>query len=609
MGTVGIDYANWDLSLFFDKLGGEDYRNFRDDYKSGIAGLLERARALGSLTTDNASDWAALLVDDEKLTIRASHLGCYLYCLISDNAADEEANGEIANLEVMGAEHEKVGVYFLAAIKNASDEAFKALTNQEAMKGAEYSLRRSRIQAAKTMDASLEELTADLGVTGFNAWGRLRDIIAGKLEFDQEQPDGSVKKVPMAQKRSYMEHPDPFIRKSTLEGSNKAWAGMEDVAAACLNSIAGTRLALYKRRKIDHFLDQALFESSITRATLDAMLGAIAEKYEIPRRFLRIKAKMMGREKIGFQDEAAPLPLKNVDTVNWAAAVDRIKNSFGRVYPALAEFSTRAFDKNWIESEARPGKMPGGYCNSTYFGKHPVIFMTYNNTLGDVQTLAHELGHCFHEWIMRDTRPMARDYPMTLAESASTFAETILTDAILEDPEASDITKAQILDVRMQNASAFMLNIPMRFIFEKSFYEERAQGEVPVSRLKKLTLDAQRECYGDVLDESEMDPYFWASKGHFFITGVSFYNFPYSFGYLFSLGLFARFKKEGPDFLPQYERMLAMSASETAENVAKECLGVDLESKEFWLDSISLIEEDLRRFEDIAPGVVESAGA
>jgi oligoendopeptidase F len=217
--------------------------------------------------------------------------------------------------------------------------------------------------------------------------------------------------------------------------------------------------------------------------------------------------------------------------------------------------------------------------------------LTYNETLGDVATVAHELGHAFHSWLMRDMRWWSRKYPMTLAETASTFAEQLVIDAVADDENASQEQRALVAERRMQDGSTFLLNIPMRFYFEQSLYEERQRGEVPISRLKELMLDAQRRCYGDCLAEGELDPWFWASKLHFYITGLSFYNFPYTFGYLFSMGIFARAKQEGPDFLKLYERLLRSTGSDSAEGVAMRCLGVDLEQPEFWHSSIDLIEQ------------------
>ena len=201
---------------------------------------------------------------------------------------------------------------------------------------------------------------------------------------------------------------------------------------------------------------------------------------------------------------------------------------------------------------------------------------------------------------MRDMRPWQRRYPMTLAETASTFAEQLMIDAVLESPDAGEEGRASALDGRMQDAAAFLLNIPMRFHFEKAVYEERKSGELAVSRLTELMEEAQRACYGDALAEGELDPWFWASKLHFYITGISFYNFPYTFGYLFSLGLFERAKQEGPSFFGRYVELLRQTGSDSVERVVQNCLGIDLASPEFWHASIDGIERDAERFEAAA---------
>ncbi len=596
------DFANWDLKSYFPTFDGPEYRTFRDGLKTTVASIQGRARSLATIEDGNLDAWVRLLLDIEALTVDIGHLASYLGCLKADDARNETVLRENGALSTLLAEHDRTNALVLAAFKAVPDARFERLAADPRLADATYSIRRMREQAARTMSAELEELAAELGVTGFAAWGRLYDQVAGRLEFEMDR-GGKREKVPMSLRVSLLENPDPNVRKAAFTGSNAAWEGMSHVVAACLNAIAGTRLALYKRRGVDHFLDRALFDSAITRKTLDAMMSAISRSYEIPRRYLRLKAKLMGKPKLGFQDLSAPLPLAEDHPVGWEDATRRIVDAFGGAYPAMGEFARMAFDKNWVESETRAGKSPGGFCTSSMRLRESRIFMTFNRTLGCVQTLAHELGHAYHNWVMRDLRAFARRYPMTLAETASTFAETLFTDAILGSPGTSPTEKAQILDTRLEGAAAFLLNIPMRFHFEKSFYEERAAGEVPVGRLKELLLAAQRGAYGDVLAEDEMDPWFWASKLHFYITGVSFYNFPYSFGYLFSLGVYSRAKKEGPSFRKKYEDLLRLTGRDTAEAVAKKALGIDLETPDFWLESIREVEADLSRFEAIVPSL------
>jgi oligoendopeptidase F len=226
--------------------------------------------------------------------------------------------------------------------------------------------------------------------------------------------------------------------------------------------------------------------------------------------------------------------------------------------------------------------------------------MTFHGTVHDMVTLAHEAGHAWHSCVLRPARAMAALYPMTLAETASNFGEMILLSGLLNDPGITPQTKAYLLDQEMLRAHAYLVNIPMRYEFEKSFYTERAGGEVSVSRMSELMNEAQRKLYGDTLLSDGTDPMFWAYKMHFFITGVSFYNFPYVFGYLLSQALFARFKAEGPAFLPRYEAFLSMTGSASCEDVVRHSLGEDLTKPEFWATAIRAMESPLAAYEGLA---------
>jgi oligoendopeptidase F len=233
--------------------------------------------------------------------------------------------------------------------------------------------------------------------------------------------------------------------------------------------------------------------------------------------------------------------------------------------------------------------------------------MTYNETLGDVLTLAHESGHAFHAHLMRDIRPYGRGYPMTLAETASTFGEQVLINGLLDHPGISDAQKALMLDTEIGQGATYLLDVPVRYEFEKAFYEERADGELTVSRLKQLMVETQRRILGDGLEAGGEDPYFWASKLHFYITGLTFYNFPYTFGYLLSRGLYSGFRAEGADFLPRYEEFLRLAGSDTAENVARRTVGHNLERPEFWSGAIESLEEPLNRLQALLPKIMPQA--
>jgi oligoendopeptidase F len=597
--------ATWDLSSYFPDFNGPAMLQFKEALRRDIAALRDQAAALPSLSESSAAAWDEVLLRGEDLTRRMSHLSSYIGCLAASDARNEEYLKEEAALARLRAEFVKVRIEFLRAFKGASDPAFAAFLARPALHGAENYLNRLREEARRAMTAEKEVLATDLAVDGIQSWGRLYDRISAKLEFDMTFPDGRRERLPMSQRRSLLDHADRRVRQAAFEAGNEAWRAVEDTAAAALNAIAGARLTLNRHRGVEHFLDIALFQSAISRQTLDAMFAALFANLDVPRRILRLKAGLMKRSGIDWFDLGAPLDLPKAEKFSWERAQQLVGESFRRAYPALGEFFERqVLAKNWIDWTPRAGKRPGGFCTSSMLSKESRIFMTYNESLGDVLTLAHESGHAFHGQLMRDVRPYGRGYPMTLAETASTFGEQVFMNGMLDDDSISDAEKALILDIEAGHGAVYLLDIPVRYEFEKAFYEERQYGELSVSRLKALMIESQRRVLGDVLEPGGEDPYFWASKLHFYITGLTFYNFPYTFGYLLSRGLYAMFKREGPAFLPRYEELLRLAGSDSAENVVKRAVNRDLKTSEFWTEAIQSLAEPLARLEGVLPKVL-----
>jgi oligoendopeptidase F len=599
---------NWDLTSYFPEFNGAEMRRFKESLRSDIASLQEKASSLFPLQDENAFEWEEVLTRNEDLIRRMSHLSSYIGCLAAADGRNEGYLAEEAALASMRAELAKVRVELLRGVKETSEEIFASFSAQPALAGAQNYLTRLREEARRAMSAEEEILATDLGLDGIQAWGRLYDKISSKLEFDMLYSDGRLERLPMAQRRSLLEDPDRSVRKAAFTGGNAAWEGVEDVAAAALNAIAGTRLTLNRHRGVNHFLDIALFQAAISRRTLDAMFEALFANLDLPRRILRLKATHIGQKGIAWYDLGAPLHLPNQETPSWEEAKAWVAESFSRAYAALGNFfQHQVMRKNWIDWEPRTGKRPGAFCTSSMLSTESRIFMTYNEALGDVLTLAHESGHAFHGYLVRDMRPYARIYPMTLAETASTFGELLLTSGMLERPSMSNAQKAIMLDIEVGHGAVYLLDIPVRFEFEKSFYDERKNGELTVTRLKELMTETQRRIFGEVLESGGEDPYFWASKLHFYITGLTFYNFPYTFGFLLSRGLFALFKKQGEDFLPKYEECLRLAGSDTTENVVQRTVGLDLGKPEFWSEAIQSLEEPLLRLEALLSKVLSSA--
>jgi oligoendopeptidase F len=595
-------HADWDMSSWFDAFGSDRYRAFRATLAAELDDLEAACDALGAIGPATQRAWTDWLVRLEDWGARHGHLGSYLGCLSAADARNEAVTRDVSDGARLRARVSKLFTRVRTELGDADEADFDAVTNDAGLAHARYFLGRLREQARQQMAPELEDLAADLEVTGFSAWGRLYDQVSGRLEFDLRVPGRPDQRLPVSVTRSLLGDPDAGVRRAALAGANVAWEAESDVLAACLNAISGTRLELYRRRGIRHFLDPALFDAGITRGTLDAMLDAVRARADLPRRYLKAKARALGTPRLGFQDLEAPLPwLREAPKVPWAAARTRVLAAFRSFHPPLARLAEHAFDARWIDHTPRAGKRPGGFCSTSVWRGESRIFMTFGGSAGDVSTLAHELGHAFHGAVMDGQRPWARRYPMTLAETASTFAEQVVNQAQLDDPAANPGARAEVLDRRLQDAAAFMLNVPMRFTFECRLYEERADGELSARRLCELMREEQVAWYGDSLDPEQLDPWFWASKLHFYITGLSFYNFPYTFGYLLSLGLFSR-AREDRAFLERYEGLLRTTGSASAPDVVRSSLGEDTETTAFWDASLDLIEDDLRRFESAGPG-------
>ncbi len=609
----------WDLSDFFPAPASPEYREYKAALTRDVATALARASAVTPLAgatsrveTSTGSDeavaaWADIFDAWENLGGRASHLFCYIGCLSAANAADESIQSEEASLELVGAELGKLTTQLLRGLRPATDPVFQQLAAAPTLTGAGYTLARLRTEAVYQMSAELEALASDLAVNGIKAWGRLYETVTGKMTFEMVYPDGRRETTPMSQCRALMANPDRAIRRAAFEGGSKVWAAHTDTCAGVLNALAGTRHTLYTRRGRADFLDVPRHDAALARETLDAMFSAVSANYTLPRRMLALGAKMQGTPSLAWYDLEAPRPLDPVPAVTWDEAVASVQRSFDAAYPRLGNYFRTMIERRWIESEKRPNKRSGAFQTSSPVLAQERIYMTFSGAMHDVVTLAHEVGHAWHTHLLGGLRPCAREYPMTLAETASTFAEKIFVEGLLADATITSARRAFLLDALTNQVPSYLLNIPVRYIFEKRFYEERREGVVTPTRLSELMVAAQREVYGDTLAADGMDPTFWASKMHFSISSISFYNFPYTFGFLLSQAIFAEFKREGAAFLPRYEAFLRETGRATCEDTVQRTLGWNIREQRFWAGAIQACEPAIRAFEEVV--AARGAGA
>ncbi len=600
MASQGV---TWDLSSYFPSFDGPEIQAFKKQLEDDIHALQARASALDTLNAENLADWGAVFGAIEDLVVRRGHLGSYLNNLSSADTSNEEYPQALAALAVLGAASAKIDVEFQRGLKDCTDADFEAFLATDAARGAEYLLRRQRFLARHSMSPAEEKLNADLAVDGIHAWGRLYDKITGKLSFKMAWPDGKVESLPISRWRALMADTDYEVGRAAFEGGNATWESVADTCAAALNGIAGWRLTLNKRRGFKHFLDIALFNNGISAESVDAMYKAIYDNIDVPREYYLAKARFSGRKAVWFFEREAQLALEDSRSYSWQEGSDMVAGAFGAAYPGLAEYYQDFLDKRWMESESRGGKRPGAYCTGSSLTREQRVYMTFNGTLGDVGTLAHEMGHAWHSHILKEMRPVARMYPSTLAETASIFAEHILAQGIEGNSEIPSSQKLMMLDESLSGAAIIILDIAVRYEFERAFHEERMKGEVSVSRLKELMVETQQRIWGDALEPGGEDPLFWASKLHFYISGATFYNFPYTVGWMLARTLANKLRAEGASFLPKYEDFLRLTGSATVEEVVMRSLGEDCTKPEFWAGAIQSLKPQIEQYKQELGGL------
>ena len=533
----------------------------------------------------------------------------YANCLLSVDSGDDGALALRGRLQSFRKRFAELAEPLSQFLDRAPEEVVEAWLADEATAPARFSVEHSRKRRHELLGIEEETLAAGLAEDGIHAWGRLYDQLSGTLACEV-MVGNEPRTMGLAEASGLMLKPDAALRENAWRAINGAWEEHAESCAAAINAIAGWRLEMCRRRsrggRSVHFLDAPLHLNRISRATLDTILGVAAEAVPLARRAARLQARARGKERYGPWDQRAPAPPASGDPggggapIPYREAVDLIAESYGAVAPRMGDFVRMMAQKRWIEGTVGERKRPGAYCTGFDKSRTPRVYMTYTGGASDVITLAHELGHAYHSWVMRDLPDCQRRYGMSLAETASTFGEAIVRDALL----GRAATPAGELAIVWEEASAlvaFILNIPARFEFEKGFYEARAERPLRPAELNERMSAAWGKWYGDSL--AEPDPLLWASKLHFFISGLSFYNFPYLFGYLFSLGVYARRDGLGDEFFPRYEALLRDTGRMTAEDLAARHLEVDLARPEFWRETVAMLESRIDRFEELVDQV------
>ncbi len=522
----------------------------------------------------------------------------FVNAIQSADVNDKKAGTTLAGLYSKSTDFENANVLLTKKLTAISDALWKNLEETDTLKqpGVSFILNESRELGKRLLSESEENIINQLSTDGFNAWSSHYDTLVAQIKIPFTENNGKTVELSAGQAfNKMMGDSDSEVRADLFEKWEQAWSDKAPLFADTLNHLDGFRLTDNKLHGITNHLQVPLEYNRMKEETLNAMWGAITQNKQLFVNYLARKAKLLGKEKMEWQDQDAPILLGSFEEKRYTfdEAADFIIENFHKFSPKMATFAKDAFEKSWIEAEDRPGKRPGGYCTSLPEKKESRIFMTYGESINEVSTLAHELGHAFHSHVMWDLPAMSQDYAMNVAETASTFAELIVADATLKQAK-TDEEKINLIDVKMQNAIAMFMNIHTRFIFENNLHEARKENVLTDEEITELMLNAQKESYCDSL--GSYHPHFWASKLHFYIDDVPFYNFPYTFGYLFSLGIYAHAQKKGDSFEDDYISLLRDTASMTTEELAQKHLGIDLTKPDFWQNGIDIIKKDIEEF-------------
>lgn len=593
----------WDLEAIFP--GGSDssaFAGFLRELEADIAafgGAVDRHADEG--TGASASEWSALVERLQSVLKRVREADSFTACLAADNQQDRKAVQLSGRVRTLSAALTAALTRFDRLLSEVPDGDWERLAAQPALSAVAFGLDERRRLSREKLSPDMEALIGDLAVDGYHGWGENYNTTVGGIRIPFEE-DGRTAELSAGQASNKLHHPDRAVRRTMFGRWEEAWGKAADHCADALNRLAGFRLQVYKHRGWSSVHKEPLDVNRMSEATLRTMWETIRSNKDIFVRVLERKARLLGVERLAWYDLDAPIGSAG-KSVSYDEGAKLIGDQFGRFSPKLAQFSRRAFEEGWIEAEDRPGKRPGGFCTSFPVKEETRIFMTYAGTASNVATLAHELGHAFHQHVMDDLPALAQEYAMNVAETASTFAELIVSDAQLKQA-ATEEERLALLEDKVQRSVTFFMNIHARFLFETRFYEERANGLVGVERLNALMEEAQKEAYCGAL--SEYHPLFWASKLHFYITEVPFYNFPYTFGYLFSSGIYALADREPAGFEERYIALLRDTGSMTVEELARKHLGVDLTQPDFWQAAIDLAAADAKRFLELTERQAQS---
>ena len=581
----------WNTTAFYPSL---DSVEFKTDFEqslhdlSALEALFEEYH-IGRLESapngaDSAAPLEAVLSSLNALQRRARLLGAYVLCFTATDSRNDAAQATASELQLSEVRLSQLKTRLTAWVGSLDLDGtlqFSALAREHS-----YALQKMQFAAQHQMSLSEEDLRSQLLPSGASAWGKLHGNIVSRLEVSVQG-----ERIPMSATRAAARHPEAARRKAAFSAELEAWKSVEVPLAAALNSIKGEVNVVNLRRGFTDALEPSLFGANIDRQTLSAMQQACSESFPDFRRYLKAKAAFLGTPSLAWYDMLAPVG-KAGTSWDWADGTEFIATQFGTYSPKLEAYARRSLTEGWIDAAPRLGKRDGAFCMGVRSDESRIL-MNFEPSLDSLSTLAHELGHGYHNLCLKDRTPLQAQTPMTLAETASIFCETIVSNAALKT--AVGLEKLYILDTELQGQTQVVVDIHSRFLFESAVFKRRAARELSVQELNTLMLESQAQTYGDGLDANTYHPYMWAVKGHYYSAGLSFYNYPYTFGLLFSLGLYAQYEQNPEAFKSKYDQLLSSTGLADAATLASG-FGINIQTPDFWRSSLTQIRQRIDEF-------------
>ncbi|HKK66485.1 MAG TPA: M3 family oligoendopeptidase, partial [Clostridia bacterium] len=620
----------WNLADLYDGVESREYTALKQELIELTDRFAEEARN-GSLRNTYPAGWLQGCLElYNRLGDSYEELDAFVSMWYTTSTTDQAALAELNSLEELGLGVQAAEVSFKNSVAEIADRLPEIFKAKPALAEYRFFLEEQLFFQQHQMSEKEESLAADLMRSGGNAWGRLFQAVSSTAAAEWEELGGNTTgrrdepsepglvgaggKKTVTELRGMAFDPDRSVRHKAWLKELEAVEQVEIPLAAAINGVKGSTVSISRRRGYESVLEKSVQQARISRATLDALIGVMEESLPVFREYLSGKARLLGLERLSFYDIFAPVTAQarsklrgegadyagsRPERWSYSAARDFILTHFRSFSAELADFAAAAFKKGWIDAQPRAGKVGGAYCITLPLTGETRVMCNFSGNFGDVKTIAHELGHAYHHYVLRDAPHLFRQYPMTLAETASIFAESVVIDGALQ--AAAPEEKLPIVEKLLQDSTQVIVDILSRFKFESAVLEGREQGELSPKELKRQMLEAQTATYGDALNPDEMHPYMWAVKPHYYSPELAFYNFPYAFGQLFGLGLYNRYVQEGSAFLPVYRDVLLSTGRGSAVEVTRTA-GFDIESPEFWRSGIATIKERVDEFLKLLPG-------